>query len=138
MYCRIETKAFLRVSDEISRYLQLLMLCHKPRQSLPVKGGRRLWLPLHVRSVEVHVVKSSSYPIFSVPLEAVDQRPGCVSDNVHSVYDNRFMANDRQTHGLSWTSPFGEGEEKRSGSPCCCCAVPVHSHFSASAMNLLR
>lgn len=58
---------------------------------VPVKGGRCLWLPLHVESVEVDVVKSSSYPIFPVPLEAVHQRPGCVSNYIHSIYDNRCV-----------------------------------------------
>ena len=66
----------------------------------PVEGGRRLGLPLHVQSVEVHVVESSSYPVLSVPLETIDQGPGCVSNHIHSVYDDRCVGNrdtDRQT-----------------------------------------
>lgn len=60
---------------------------------MPVKGGRCLWLPLHVRSVKVHIVKPPSYPVFSVPLKAVYQRPGSVSNHVHSIYDDCWITN---------------------------------------------
>lgn len=62
-------------------------------EHMPVKGGRCLWLPLHVRSVEVHIVKPPSYPVFPVPLKAVYQRPGGVSNHVHSIYDDCWITN---------------------------------------------
>ncbi len=62
-------------------------------QHVPVKGGRCLWLPLHVKSVEVNIIQSPSYPILPVPLEAVYQRPGRVSNHIHSIYDDRCATN---------------------------------------------
>lgn len=56
--------------------------------SAPVKGGRRLGLPLHVRSVEVDVVEAPADPVLPVPLEAVDQGPGRVANHVHSIDDD--------------------------------------------------
>lgn len=68
---------------------------------VPVKGRRCLGLPLHVRSVEVHVVKSTSYPVLSVPLKSVDQGPGRVSDHIHSVDDDRCMARMYSTQSVA-------------------------------------
>lgn len=68
---------------------------------VPVKGRRCLGLPLHVRSVEVHVVKPTSYPVLSMPLESVDQGPGRVSDHIHSVDDDRCVAKDVCTQSVT-------------------------------------
>lgn len=68
---------------------------------VPVKGCRCLGLPLHVRSVEVHVVKSTSYPVLSVPLKSVDQGPGSVSDHIHSVDDDGCMAKTYSTQSVT-------------------------------------
>ena len=84
--CTYPKALFLQHNVYTSQALPIITTFH-----VPVKGGRCLWLPLHVEGVEVDVVKSSSYPVFPVPLKAVHQRPGCVSNYIHSVYDNRCV-----------------------------------------------
>lgn len=73
---------------------------------VPVKGRRRLGLPLHVRSVEVDVVEPPSYPVLSVPLESVDQGPGCVSDHIHPVDDDRCVAKTHSTQSDTAATSF--------------------------------
>ena len=103
---------------------------------VPVKGGGRLRLPLHVQGVEVHVVESAPDAVLAVPLEAVDQGPGRVPDHVHAVYDDGCVSHtdssdlSRQSHAR--TRARGGHATARTAS------VRRHSHFSASAMNLFR
>lgn len=91
---------------------QLGFLCNHMKSNLtnvfrlPVKGRRRLGLPLHVRSVEVDVVEPPSYPVLSVPLESVDQGPGCVSDHIHPIDDDRCVAKTHSTQSDTTATSF--------------------------------